>query len=395
MRGMGIALALLLPAGVAWAQDQQLGARTKAMGGSYTAFEDDPVSVWLNPAGISTQPDQFSFSYQTYTAYPVDTERGPADTLKHSVQPEMVASEPAIIPSFVGVVFQLGSGEDGMALGICYARPYLLKFALDEITGTTPEVLLPENEVQEDLSRFRVAFAKDFRIKGRGETGFLTHVSLGLGLDAGYERWEFKSPTGDKSDSAISLGFGAGILVGVYDNTETLKINLGAAYQSPIHYDFSIEPDVLPAFDMPEQLNVGVTAYLLEGQRLRVTMDVQLISWEAAAEESLFAGQPGFEDVTNFSIGFEYRIDLPGDKVKLYPRVGFRLFDAPWEDEKNLPSTGAFKLVLDTDDEAFNIFTFGLGIAWSTEGGKGRSFDIAADVGGDAVNVALGYTHEF
>ncbi len=29
----------------ALAQDQQLGARTKAMGGSYTAFEDDPVSV--------------------------------------------------------------------------------------------------------------------------------------------------------------------------------------------------------------------------------------------------------------------------------------------------------------------------------------------------------------
>ena len=25
------------------AQDQQVGARTKAMGGSYTAFEDDPV----------------------------------------------------------------------------------------------------------------------------------------------------------------------------------------------------------------------------------------------------------------------------------------------------------------------------------------------------------------
>ena len=38
------------------AQDQQLGARTKAMGGSYTAFEDDPVSIWLNPAGIATQP---------------------------------------------------------------------------------------------------------------------------------------------------------------------------------------------------------------------------------------------------------------------------------------------------------------------------------------------------
>ncbi|MDP6959865.1 MAG: hypothetical protein QF645_13760, partial [Planctomycetota bacterium] len=54
------------------AQDQQIGARTKAMGGSYTAFEDDPVSVWLNPAGIATQQDQLSLSYQTYTAYQVE-----------------------------------------------------------------------------------------------------------------------------------------------------------------------------------------------------------------------------------------------------------------------------------------------------------------------------------
>ena len=47
------------------AQDQQIGARTKAMGGSYTAFEDDPVSVWLNPAGIANQITQMSASYQT------------------------------------------------------------------------------------------------------------------------------------------------------------------------------------------------------------------------------------------------------------------------------------------------------------------------------------------
>jgi hypothetical protein len=30
------------------------------MGGSYTAFEDDPVSIELNPAGIATQPNQMS-----------------------------------------------------------------------------------------------------------------------------------------------------------------------------------------------------------------------------------------------------------------------------------------------------------------------------------------------
>ncbi|HXX93872.1 MAG TPA: hypothetical protein VEN81_09575, partial [Planctomycetota bacterium] len=61
----------------AWAQDQQLGARTKAMGGSYTAFEDDPVSVWLNPAGIATQLTSASIAYQTYTTYPLHETKAP------------------------------------------------------------------------------------------------------------------------------------------------------------------------------------------------------------------------------------------------------------------------------------------------------------------------------
>ena len=54
---------LLALARAACAQDQQLGARTKAMGGSYTAFEDDPVSIWLIPAGISTQLSSMSIAY--------------------------------------------------------------------------------------------------------------------------------------------------------------------------------------------------------------------------------------------------------------------------------------------------------------------------------------------
>jgi hypothetical protein len=75
--------------------------------------------------------------------------------------------------------------------------------------------------------------------------------------------------------------------------------------------------------------------------------------------------------------------------------MGFRLFGAPWNDANDLPQTGTFKLVLDTDDDTFTIFTFGMGVSWSTEAGKTRSIDWAMDVGGDSFNVALGYTHEF
>ena len=51
------------------AQDFQVGSRAKGMGGSYTAFGDDPVAVWINPAGTAGQNSQFAISYQSFTQY--------------------------------------------------------------------------------------------------------------------------------------------------------------------------------------------------------------------------------------------------------------------------------------------------------------------------------------
>ena len=63
------ALATGLVATPICAQDQQTGARAKALGGGGTAFEDDPHSIWLNPAGIATQPGGLAISFQTYPFY--------------------------------------------------------------------------------------------------------------------------------------------------------------------------------------------------------------------------------------------------------------------------------------------------------------------------------------
>jgi long-subunit fatty acid transport protein len=389
-------LALLLAmAGAAWAQDQQIGARTKGMGGSYTAFEDDPISVWLNPAGIATQPDQMSLCYQTYLGFPVDQNRGPNDTIEFSVNPETILVDPAVIPSYLGFVFQVGDAENPMAVGVCFARPYHINYALDLVADPAQTVFQPEANLEQGFQRFRVAFAKDFRFVTAGEPGFFTHIAAGLGLDVAYENWRFSSPTGTFTDNKLGMGFGLGLLVGVYDNTENLKVNLGMAYQSPIHFEFNVAPDILPAFDMPEQLNVGATFYLMKDSRLRATVDLQFLKWADTAEKPVFPGKPEFEDTTNFSIGFEYRIDVEKPKIRVFPRIGFRRFGAPWDDADNLPQTGTYKLVLDTKDSVFTIITFGVGVSWSTEAGKTRSVDFAVDTGGDSFNVAVGYNHEF
>lgn len=378
---------------VAAAQDQQLGSRAKAMGGSYTAFEDDPVSIWLNPAGIATQPDQFAIVYQTYPVFEVET----VGDANESV-PETSWVDPAIVPSYAGLVFQLGSGEDAMAIGICYARPYHIKYPMDQFNPLTGNFEGPNAATEQSLARFRVAFAKDFRLRKSGEAGFLTHVALGGGIDLGYERFEFTlfQATGGidtLSDNSTFVGFGLGFLAGVYDDGSSFRVNAGAAYQSEIGYRFNLDRNDFPQFDMPQQFNAGVTFYLLETYPLRVTADFQWIDWDATAARPDDGRGEGFEDAFNFSLGVEYRVRV-SDHVNLFPRIGYRRFDAPWEDEDDLPVTAQFKLNLDTRDEAFHIFTFGLGVAWTTDAGKVRTVDVAGGVGGDTFNAAFGVTFE-
>ena len=394
MKSLITSAALLMLATAAAAQDQQLGARTKAMGGSYTAFEDDPVSVWLNPAGIATQPDQLSVAYQTYTAYPKGRERGAGDTVNFTVKPSTIMGDPALLPSYLGFVFQVGDAADPLAIGVCYAQPYLLGYAMDQVKDPNQPAFVPEAEVQQVFGRFRVSVAKDYRISEAGTAGFFTHISGGVGLDVGYTRWHFSGLGEDTTTSNVAFGAGAGVLVGVYDDYDSFKVNLGVAYTSKVGYDFQISPDILPAFDMPQQLNIGLTFYLLKGTPLRVTIDVQWIDWSATAQDPQFSNFDGFQDAKNFSMGVEYRIKAT-DKVSLYPRLGVRRFDAPWGDKDDLPMTGPFRLVLDTKADAFILVTYGIGVSWSTEAGKVRSVDFAGDAGGDAINFAIGLTMEF
>src|SRR5262245_62167324 len=354
MKSVIVGIFILVGAASAFAQDQQLGARTKAMGGSYTAFEDDPVSVWLNPAGIASQPNQLSIDYQTYTTYPLHRKLG-STGVELSAGPQTTFVDPAFIPSFLGLVFQVGSPESPMAIGICYARPYHLNYSFDRVDDPAQTSFTPDTNIEESFSRFRAAFAKDFPLRKPGEAGFLTHVSVGLGVDIGYERWHFDSTT-SASDTATAPGFGGGVLVGVYDNQDDFKLNFGVAYQSAIRWHFNTDPKILPAFDMPQQLNVGVTGYFLPGLKLRTTVDLQWVQWSRTAERPAFVGQPEFKDAFNYSLGLEYRAAVT-EKVSLYPRAGYRRLNAPWSDKDNLPMTGNFKLLLDTKGSHFNIAT--------------------------------------
>ena len=396
---MVLAAALAAMAALAEAQDQQVGARTKAMGGSYTAFEDDPVSIWLNPGGIASQTDGGILVYQTYTLYDLKTSSsGGANT----APPQLGWSDPAVLPAYLGVVFQLGTADSPQSLGFCFATPFRLRLQYlpyDFTTGTSGTS--PRLSVDQSFARIRSAYARDFQFK---PDGFFTHLAVGLGIDVNVTDWnftEFKSINGGTDTATLSVtdrnvGFGGGVgfLLGLYDNRSDVKINLGAAYQSRANYSFSINAIDVPLFDWPDQFQGGLTFYFLEGLPLRLTVDAQVIQWSSAVRHSLLPGVSGFRDVTNFSIGGEYAVPV-SEKVKLFPRAGIRRFNAPWSNEKNLPAVGLQRLGIKTKSGSFLIGSAGLGIGWSSDAGKNRMFDLGFDAGGDEPGLALALTIEF
>jgi hypothetical protein len=375
------------------AQDFQVGARSKGMGGSYTAFEDDPTSIWLNPAGIATQPDTISIQYQSYTQY----EPGDA-VFTVAAEPgtaEVGYIDPPLLPSYLGVVFQLGTGDSPHAIGIAYARPVHMKLTYD-FSGSASDV---EGLEEQQFSRFRVAYGRAFRLKEAGEAGILPTLAFGVGIDLGYTKYEETSPPAggvSTKDTSSRVGFGLGFLATLYDDTSSFKVNLGAALQSELDFEFQVADELFPVWDWPQMINMGLTFYVLEGQPLRMTIDMQLIAWSEAIAGSNNPGRDDFRDSQNLSVGFEYRIQLDAEgKLYLLPRVGFRRLQAPWEDKDALPAAGFANLLIDTDDSEFNMVTVGVGVKWTTGGGQGRGVDVGADFGADSYNVAFGYVHEF
>ncbi|HYE98071.1 MAG TPA: hypothetical protein VEJ18_04125, partial [Planctomycetota bacterium] len=308
---------------------------------------------------------------------------------------------PAVVPSFMGVVAQLGSPENPHALGFCFASPYRLRFPFSSLNDTD----VAGADFEQAFYRFRLGYAHDFRLQPAGAEGFLTHVAVGLGFDVGVSRLRFKELAPDFDPdfqldieaSDTRVGGGAGLLVGLYDNTRNFKVNLGAAWQSRINYRFSATETFTPQFDWPNQYQAGLTLYLFEGLPLRVTVDAQLVEWSEATQESL-VDDNDFEDVVNLSAGVEYRLKIPAisPAMTFYPRAGIRRFDAPWDstDRQELPGIGPRRIVIETEDDVFLIGSVGLGVGWAAEDGRGRMVDVAFDFGGDVNGLAFSFTLE-
>lgn len=373
------------------AQDMQAGARAKAMAGVGTAFGDDPHSVWLNPAGIAAQPGGLALSYQSYPFY---VEHGdPVQTAP--ARPK--GNNPIFIPSHLGAVLQVGSAELPQAVGLGLVTPYHTHFPFRGPPGS--ETLVTD----QSFHRMRASYAVDLRLRPAGEEGLFSHLALGLGADLATTRFEYTRNPADETPSDeddARLSGGVGVLLGLYDNAQDLRVSLGLAYQGPASFDLGRRvvgsAGEIPFFDWPQQVQAGLAFYFLDRLPLRVCFEVQWTDWEGAAEESGLPGIDGFESALGLSTAVEYRIEL-APTVGLLPRAGLRYWDAPWGDasKSDLPAMGNYQLIIDTRAEQFVIFSIGFGISWSYPEGTQDTLDVGLEIGGDTIGVALSYTFQF
>jgi hypothetical protein len=366
------------------------------MGGGNTAFEDDPISVWLNPAGTATQPRGASLSTQSFPGYVRDGSVNPPGHFPAQTQ----LNQPDGIPSHLGLVFPFGSEERPQAVGVCFVSPIFLKMVFDAPDDFVGGNLYSPNVwgTEQAFYRVRLAYGRDFRVRPVGEEGWFSHIAIGLAADVGFTTFDMTDLYRGQStrDSKTAFGAGFGTLIGVFDNTRSLKINVGMAYQSAIGFDLerrqTLTPRLGPAFNWPDQLQVGTQVFLLEGLPLRLCAELQIVGWRRASLSSTIPGVNAFAETTTYSAGAEYRIPV-GESTTLFPRVGLRSFDAPWSsnNRSRMPAYQDWQLSISTRSGRFLIYSGGIGISFVGTSGVVSSIDVSFDIGGDVPGVAASF----
>ena len=399
MKVASAVLALLLCASAASAQDFQVGSRAKGMGGSYTAFGDDPVAVWTNPAGIAAQVSQFAITYQSFTQSEFDRLGNEVD-IQTRGGAEQGLLDPPISPSFAGTVYQLGDADFEMAAAIAYIRPFQIKYvyAFDDPLPLQDDLL---TQTDQQFSRIRAAFAMSFKIS---DSAFLKRVAIGAGVDFVYTKYkeidQNSNPDRDSQiyeDSESSVGAGVGILATLFES-DAFMVDAGAAYNSKVDFNFDLDNNIYPVWDWPALASAGLAFYLFEGYPLRITVDAQWVAWEEAV------GDPdptlgGFENTISYSAGAEYRFNIRKSSF-LYLRTGFKSYDTPWDSKRNLPALGQSVLQIETKGDRVEILTVGLGFYWSRKPPDGETrlsgFDLAAEFFGETTYLmGIGFTYQF
>jgi long-subunit fatty acid transport protein len=382
-------------ASAAAAQDFEVGARAKGLGGNFSTLDDDPVAIWSNIAGIARQTSRMAIHYQTYVQYEADFNNAPT----WIGEPEQGFVDPQALPSFQGFVVQLGTEDSPFAIGLAFVRPTHVKVTYDHDGSVSPIDGIIDSYDEQHFTRLRLGVATAWIWGSKAEE---SDLSIGAGLDIGFTKWTevFNNNfafTSDlvNEDTDTQFGGGFGVLYGF--RSQEMRMGIGFSFSSKLDFQAQRPENIYPMWDWPLQWNFGISFEFFE-RRFKVLVDYQLVYWADAVHEATTVNvfPQDFEDTFTVALGMEYRFDV-AEKGAMFlsPRIGFRLSDMPWADEDDLPSTGFKRLAIDTDSEILKILALGVGFGWKAEGGQIRTVDFGVEFFGDTPTLAFGYTHEF
>lgn len=334
-KGSALLLALALATPAAYAGNGHnlhgVGAVNSSMGGAGVALPNDALgALLLNPALLTDlDGSRFSFSAEYNTQKnAVESQAGPFSGRTED------DSDPALIPAFGWTRHESGAR---LAYGMGFLG--LAGFGADYRQDSTNPILSPQpfgfGRVYSNYQLMKVPFVVAWKVNDAFSVGVsLNTARSALTADpAGFASPDCSGPLGPcffprvNTDSAWGFGLG----VGAY-----YKINsafaLGLSYNSETDFeDFEWNSAVanpnLPTFGTHRKITfqLNAPAVLVGGiaftpnDRLAIAVDGKLINYE---DTEGFKDVLGFEDITVFDIGVQFRAT---DKLTL--RAGYNVAD--------------------------------------------------------------------
>jgi len=317
-----LALSLLVLPAAAWGAGfaiWEMGTQSSAMGGTMTAWPDDPTAIFYNPAGLaSLGSDQLAINV---SGIKVNTEfSGVAPNPGYGVQ-ERLADAFHIVPQ----IYYSKALRKDLALGIGVCSPYGLAVEWDDPETYSGRAIATYTDLKTYFVMPTIAWKPSCKFMvGAGMNIVKGSVTLEQTIVQGLPNPVDAGTVSIEGSSDLTYSFNLGLLARPHK-----LVALGLSYKSQTDLDFTGDAtfeayegyeSVIPAdggvstaMSMPSLISVGVSGWVT--QKLRAEFDYNYVMWSCFETLDLeFEDTPelnksipeDYEDVSQYRLGLEY-----------------------------------------------------------------------------------------
>ncbi len=292
-----------------------VGARNRAMGGANGAFPVDTSTILTNPAGLGTIGKSTDFGAHWLKANRSMDAKGP---LANPDAGKQDSEQTVYITPFTGMSWKTPGSRwafGGMLAGVAgegarFDRPRVNPQVLFEPDGTTPiSATGDEFDTQSLLFVLKAIPGISYDVSDRLRIGASVHIAAAF-FSADLARVnengvlvETEGRGRTEISYALALGLGA-----IYDINDQWSVGVAAKTPDWFIDDFGPYEDLIPNFELPPEIRVGVAFH--PNKRLTLTADYKWIGWETTPlfEKDPENGGFGWRDQHTIGVGAQYAL---------------------------------------------------------------------------------------